>query len=149
MNSKDKDWPVLLERAISIAVNAHQGQRQKDGAPYILHPLHLMQQLEQPDAKMAAILHDVVEDTDVTFADLESAGMPETVLAALRLLTHDAETPYLDYIKQIAGNPLARQVKMADLTHNMDVRRLPEITDKDRERLLKYHQAWQMLSEAT
>ena len=144
-DSSDLEWSTLLEKAILLAVQAHQGQRQKDGSPYILHPLHLMAQLDDPAAQMVAVLHDVVEDTAVTMADLVALGLPEAVIAALQLLTHDEAMPYELYIQQIADNPLARQVKLADLTHNMDIRRLPVVTAKDRVRLQKYHQSWQFL----
>ena len=147
MNSQNIDWSELLEKAIKIAVSAHEGQRQKDGTPYILHPIHLMQQLSDPAARIAAVLHDVVEDTAVSLEELRSAGMPAEVMEALRLLTHEEGMPYADYIRRIAQNALARQVKMADLSHNMDVRRLPILTERDHDRLLKYHASWQLLAQ--
>ncbi len=137
----------LLETAIGIAVEAHQGQQSKDERPYILHPLHLMLQMETEAEMITAVLHDVVEDTDITLADLTAAGFSEEVLAALQLLTHDEAVPYEQYIAAIKTNPLASRVKVADLTHNMDIRRLPEIRDKDLRRLRKYGRAWQVLKE--
>lgn len=141
-------WSDLLEKSICLAVNAHQGQRQKDGSPYILHPLHLMQQQTTPEAQIVAVLHDVVEDTDVTFDDLETLGLPTEVVEAVRLLTHDEGTSYPDYIRSIKSNPLARRVKMADLSHNMDIRRLPEMTANAKSRLGKYHNAWLELNDS-
>ncbi|MCB0028900.1 MAG: hypothetical protein KDE28_13385 [Anaerolineales bacterium] len=146
--SSGPDWATLLEKAILLATQAHQGQRQKDGSPYILHPLHLMAQLDGTDAQLVAVLHDVVEDTAITMTDLVDLGLPDAVIAALQLLTHDEAVPYEAYIRQIADNPLARRVKLADLTHNMDIRRLPAVTAKDLARLQKYHQAWQFLQNA-
>lgn len=144
-DSAGPDWATLLEQAILLATRAHLGQRQKDGAPYILHPLHLMAQLDDPAAQLAAILHDVVEDTTVTMAELQTLGLPEPVMAALKLLTHDESLPYEAYIRRIAEDDLARQVKLADLAHNMDIRRLPEVTARDLERLQKYHRSWLIL----
>ena len=151
--TKHRKKVEIITKAFNFAKQAHKGVKRRSGEPYIMHPIAVAKivctEIGLGSTSIcSALLHDVVEDTEVTFADLEAANMPEVVLAALRLLTHDDETPYLDYIQQIASNPLARQVKMADLTHNMDVRRLPELTDKDRERLLQYHAAWQMLSKA-
>jgi (p)ppGpp synthase/HD superfamily hydrolase len=139
------DKVELLERAIGIAVEAHRGQKDKSGAPYILHPLRVMARVETETEKTVAILHDVVEDTKWTFADLRREGFPEDVLAALDCVTKREGEPYEDFVKRSASNPLARQVKLADLEDNMDIRRLPEITDQDKERLVKYHQAWKSL----
>lgn len=138
----------LLEKAIKLAVNAHTGQLDKTGQPYILHPLHLMLQMETEAAMITAVLHDVVEDTAVTMADLTKIGLSPSVLEAVRLLTHDKDNvSYLDYIAAINENPLARQVKLADLAHNMDIRRLPApLTAKDHTRLNRYRQAWQQLN---
>ena len=94
----------------------------------------------------AALLHDVVEDTEVTLNDLEKEGFPETVLEALRLLTHSPEEDYFTYIRRLKENPLARKVKLADLDHNSQLNRLPKITEKDRERLEKYQKAKEILN---
>lgn len=135
----------LLETAIGIALEAHQGQQSKNSTPYILHPLHLMLQMETEEEMITAVLHDVIEDTSVTLADLEEVGFAEVVLAALALLTHAKSMPYDEYILAIKKNPLARKVKLADLQHNMDIRRLPEVGEKDLARLQKYGRAWQVL----
>ena len=136
---------TLLERAIQIAVTAHAGQIGKDGSPYILHPLRLMLKMDSEEAKIVAVLHDVVEDTDVSFEDLSREGFPEPVLEALRFLTHDKDTPYEDYVERIKPHPLARKVKLADLEDNSDIRRLSGIEEKDLQRLKKYHRAWMIL----
>lgn len=138
---------TLLEKAITLATAAHAGHVDRYGQPYILHPLHLMAQMETPEERMAAVLHDVVEDSTTTLADLEAAGFPPEVVAAVGLLTHEKESvPYEAYVARLKLNPLARKVKLADLQHNMDMRRLPELGAKDWERLQKYHRAWLFLT---
>ena len=137
----------LLEKAIQIAVNAHAGQEGKDGSPYILHPLRLMTKMNSDEERIVAVLHDVVEDTDVTFDDLRKEGFPESTLEAVRLLTHEKAVPYEDYVRRIKPHPLARKVKLADLDDNSDLRRLSRVEDKDLERLRKYHRAWMILTE--
>ena len=134
-----------LQRALEIAVESHKDQRQKDGTPYALHPIRLSMSLQSEDEKIVALLHDVVEDTDRTFADLVGEGFSKNIIEALRLLTHADGSPYEDYIERVASNPLAKVVKIADLTDNMDLKRIPEPTEKDFARLQKYHRAWQHL----
>jgi (p)ppGpp synthase/HD superfamily hydrolase len=137
----------LLEKVISFALEAHTGHTDKTGRPYILHPLHLMSQMDTDEERMAAVLHDVIEDTNHTLADIAALGVPQTVLEALTLLTHDdKDTPYLDYVRALKPHPLARKIKLADLRHNMDIRRLSTITDKDAARLERYRQAWALLN---
>lgn len=131
----------ILEIAIQIATEAHKGQVDKGGKPYIEHPLRLMHNVDSLEEKIVAVLHDVVEDSDITFSDLERAGVPNVCIEALKLLTHDKNVPYMDYIKQISTNPLARAVKLADLRDNSDLSRLKEVTEKDNERLSKYQSA--------
>ena len=110
----------------------------------------LLEQLDGDEERMVAALHDVVEDTGRTLADIAALGVPPTVLTAVALLTHDKEqTPYLDYVRALKPNPLARKVKLADLRHNMDIRRMDTVTDKDTARLERYRHAWQLLTEAT
>jgi (p)ppGpp synthase/HD superfamily hydrolase len=134
-----------LQRAIEIAVEAHRGQTQKCGAPYVLHPLHVMQSLTGEAERIAAVLHDVVEDTDVTLEDLGKEGFAAEIVEAVGLLTHDDADGYDEYVDRLRGNPIARRVKIADLEHNMDIRRLDEVRDKDLERLRKYHRVWKKL----
>jgi len=142
------DTMDLVEKAIALAVEAHAGEVDKQGKPYILHPLHLMMQMETAEEMITAVLHDVVEDTNTTLEDLRQHGFPEVVLEALELLTHDtASTSYEEYVAAIKPNPLARKVKLADLAHNMDVRRLPEMGMNDYGRLEKYRRAWDRLSQ--
>ena len=137
----------LVEKAIALALEAHQGQLDKSGSPYILHPLRLMLQMESETEMITALLHDVVEDSAWELDQLREMGFPAEVLEALALLTHDtAGDPYDDYIQRIKQNPLARRVKLADLSHNMDIRRLPApLSMKDMGRLEKYRRAWEAL----
>src|SRR5258708_6454925 len=104
---------VLLEKAILIAVKAHAGQKGKDGAPFILHPLRILAKMETEEERIVAVLHDVVEDTDVTFDDLATEGFSSKVIAALKLLTHEEGVSDEDYVKAIKPNRLARRIKAA------------------------------------
>lgn len=135
-----------LESAVKIAVEAHEGQKDKYGAPYILHPLRVMARVGSESEKIVAILHDVVEDTDWTFDDLRKEGFPAEIIEALDCVTKREGEAYEDFVKRSAANALARRVKLADLEDNMDVRRLEKVTAKDTERLNKYLKAWQYLT---
>lgn len=136
---------ATLERALQIAVQAHAGQTDKSGAAYIFHPIRVMMRCTSPAAKIVGLLHDVVEDTSVTFADLEAEGFSSEVLAALRLLTHDDAVPYPDYIDLVKANTIATEAKLADLADNMDIRRLQEVDDKAAKRFKKYLAAYREL----
>ena len=136
------------KKAIKLCYEAHAGQVDKSGLPYVHHPLHLAEQMDDEASTVAALLHDVVEDTHYTFDDLEQMGFGDDVMAALRLLTHDESVPYLDYVRQIAKNPVAKKVKLVDLAHNSDLSRLDrEPTEKDLERVRKYQMAREILLE--
>jgi (p)ppGpp synthase/HD superfamily hydrolase len=136
-----------VEDALALAVEAHRGQRDKAGQPYILHPLRVMMRLETDAERTVALLHDVVEDTPWTLERLRAAGYPEPVLSALDALTRrDGET-YEAFIERLRPDTLARRVKLADLEDNMDVRRLAAVTPKDAERLARYRAAWARLRE--
>jgi (p)ppGpp synthase/HD superfamily hydrolase len=136
-----------LEDAISLAVEAHRGQRDKAGRPYILHPLRVMMRLETDEERTVAILHDVVEDTPWTLERLRERGYPAEVLAALDALTKREGETYEAFVERLRPNALARRVKLADLEDNMDVRRLAAVTPKDAERLARYRAAWARLRE--
>lgn len=137
-----------LQRAIEIAVAAHATQTRKDGTPYILHPLRLMMAVDLPEARIVAVLHDVVEDTDVTLDDLKSEGFSEAIIEAVDCVTHEPNVSYEDYIQRIKGNEIARQVKLADLRDNSDVLQLPSVGDRELSRLAKYHKAFKTLTAA-
>ncbi len=138
----------LLEKAIAVALEAHEGVKTRSGRPYILHPLHLMLQMDSEEEMITAVLHDVVEDSDITLDDLAAMGFSTSVLEALALLTHNKEEmSYEAYIEGIKSNPLAVRVKLADLTHNMNLRRLPNpLSQRDLERMQKYHHSWKSLT---
>jgi (p)ppGpp synthase/HD superfamily hydrolase len=135
-----------LERALQIAVKAHAGQKDKSGEAYIFHPIRVMMRCRTPQAKIAGLLHDVVEDTSVTFAELEAEGFSSAVLDALRLLTHDKTVLYEAYIEQVKINPIATEVKLADLEDNMDIRRLQVVDEKATTRFKRYLAAYRELS---
>ena len=140
-------YTTLTRKALSICFDAHKDQRDKSGAPYVFHPFHLAEQMTDEYTVCTALLHDVVEDTDTTLEDLRSEGFPEEVLEALALLTHDADTPYMDYVKRLKHNPIARAVKLADLAHNSDPTRLEVMDEWALARAEKYHEAIKLLSE--
>ena len=137
----------LLERAIEIALESHHGQTDRYGSPYILHPLLVMMHMDNDNEMMAAVLHDVLEDSNLTLEFLRDQGFPAEVLEAVRLLTHDAETfSYSEYVRRLKLNPIAAKVKLADLKHNMDIRRMDHVEEKDAIRLEKYRRAWETLA---
>lgn len=136
-----------LERAIEIATEAHKGQVDKAGNEYIGHPLRVMEMGKTMEEKIVGVLHDVVEDTDWTFERLEAEGFAPEVIAALRCVTKTSENEnYDDFIGRVKKNPLAAAVKINDLTDNMDIRRLPYLSDKDVKRLKKYLKAYKRLT---
>jgi (p)ppGpp synthase/HD superfamily hydrolase len=139
---------MLLEKAIELAATHHAGQTDKAGAPYILHVLRVMMKQDSDAARIVAALHDVVEDTRITVADLARAGFGAEVVAAVDLLTRRPDVAYDVYLEAIAANPLARAVKIADLEDNMDVRRLGAVGDEEQARLAKYHRSWKRLTAA-
>ena len=112
-------YSELTNKAMRIAYSAHHGQADYNGIPYIFHPIHLAEQMEDEISCCAALLHDVVEDTAVTMEDL-SREFPEEVMAVLRLLTHEEGVPYFDYVRKIKANPIAVKIKLADIAHNCD-----------------------------
>lgn len=130
----------LLEKAISIAVEAHAGQKDKAGEPYILHPLYLMMKCPHNDThRIVAVLHDVIEDGGLKYRDkIIETGFDDEIITALDYLTHDKRVKYFDYIRNIKNNELAKSIKILDLNHNCDLTRLNAVTDKDKERVLKY-----------
>ena len=135
-----------LQRAIEIATQAHQGQFDKSGKEYIGHPLRVMEMGRTEEEKIAGVLHDVVEDSDWTFEALETEGFSQEIIAALKCITKLSENEnYDDFIERVKKNPLAVAVKINDLTDNMDIRRLPYLSDKDIKRLKKYLKAYKKL----
>ena len=140
---------ATLGKAIAIAAQAHQEQRDKAGAPYILHPLRMMLRMSSETEMMAAILHDVVEDTAWTLEQLRQAGFAEEVVQAVECLTHRDHETYEEFITRVRTNPIATKVKLADLEDNMDMRRLSVVTAQDVQRLHTYHHAWMALRQVS
>ena len=136
-----------LEDAIRLAVEAHHGQRDKVGQPYILHPLRVMFRLDTEVERMVGVLHDVIEDTKYKAEDLRQMGYSEEVLQALDCVTRRESESYEDFVLRSKANPTARRVKLADLEDNMDIRRMAGVTEKDMERLTRYRKAWAVLQE--
>ena len=135
--------------AQTICYDAHAGQTDKSGLPYVFHPYHLAEQMRTEHEVCVALLHDVMEDTQWTARELVEAGIPEEYVATLRLLTHDDRVPYLDYVRNLAHDPVARKVKMADLRHNSDLTRLNHApTEADLQRREKYQKALALLEAA-
>ena len=136
----------MVDLALSIARKAHEGQLDKAGVDYIKHPIYVASQVDTEEEKAVALLHDVIEDSPVSAEGLLQAGLPETVVTAVQVLTKKKEQDYQIYLETVKKNPLARVVKLADLKHNSDLSRLSSITEKDRERLKKYKKAIDFLS---
>lgn len=137
-----------LQRALEIAVVHHGDQQEKNGQPYAFHPIRLALQMKTDAERIVALLHDIVEDTNMTLDDLADEGFAPEVVEAVRLLTHTPSEDYDAYIARIATNPLARKVKLADLADNMDLSRIPSPTDRDRARMEKYKRAFATLRAA-
>ena len=137
---------LYLDRAIELAKQHHEGQTDKAGKPYIEHPLRVMNQVESEEEKIVAVLHDIVEDTNISLNDLRNEGFSEEVVSAVECLTKQDGENYDSYIERISFNPLAVKIKLADLEDNSDLTRLPEVTDKDLERIEKYDKALEKLT---
>lgn len=129
---------ATLEKALQIAVKAHDGQTDKAGEPYILHPLRVMMSMQTLEQKIAAVLHDTVEDTPVTLEDLRNAGFSAEVIAAVEALTKEKGETRISAATRAVKNPIAKQVKLADVKDNMDMSRIPNPTEKDYARLEEY-----------
>ena len=127
-----------LKHAIEIAVECHSGQNDRAGEPYILHPLRMMMKMNTAEEKITVVLHDVVEDSEMTIRGLRKEGFSEKILKAVDALTKRKGESYKKSIERVKKNPLAVKVKIADFEDNMDIRRLKRITKNDRKRLNKY-----------
>lgn len=123
----------------------HKDQADKSGIPYVFHPWHVAESMNDELSACTALLHDIIEDTDTTLDDLKKMGFPEEVTEALSYLTHDRNTGYFDYVRNIAKNKIAAKVKLSDLEHNSDITRLDNVTEKDRNRIAKYNKAKEIL----
>ena len=135
----------MTRAAAKLMCAAHGGQLDRTGLPYIFHPWHVAEQMIDEVSCAAALLHDVLEDTDTTADDMFKAGISAEVIEAVKLLTHDPEMDYFDYVRRLKSNPVARAVKLADLAHNSDLTRMPQVSERDLERNKKYAKALAIL----
>ena len=133
------------KKAMKLCFEAHKGQVDKTGVPYVFHPFHVAEQMTDEATTVVALLHDVVEDTEYTLEDIAALGFGQDIVGAVALMTHEDGVPYLDYVARLKSNPLARVVKLADLAHNSDLSRLGKVDDKTRRRLEKYKKAIALL----
>ena len=145
-SSFEPNFETLLTLAIAIANQAHAGQLDKAGKPYISHPLTVMAQMDTLESKIVAVLHDAIEDSDLTITDLVRQGFPEFITEAIAAITKLDGELYEDYIVRVRSNAIARKVKIADVTHNMDLSRIANPTEKDFQRLEKYKIVLQKLT---
>lgn len=138
-------YTPMTKKAMKLCYTAHRDQVDKSGMPYVFHPIHLAEQMEDEDTTIVALLHDVVEDTPVTFADLAEMGFSRQVIEAIQAMTHPEGVPYMEYVAGIRNNPIARRVKLADLRHNSDLRRLDQPDETALARVEKYRAAIELL----
>lgn len=140
-----KNYNELYDRALRIAIRAHEGQQDKSGREYVMHPICVAERCKDTRAKIVALLHDTIEDTDVTIEYLRKEGFPEEIIDAVLSVTKQEGENYEDFVRRAARNAIGKEVKIADLEDNMDIRRLKEIKEEDVARLRKYLSAWQYL----
>lgn len=137
----------LTKKAMKISFAAHKDQVDMGGLPYVFHPFHVAEQMDDEYSICVALLHDVVEDSSVTLEKLEACGFPDEIVDALDVLTHDPRVPYMEYISIVKRNDLARKVKLADLRHNSMLSRIDHFNEDVFERIGKYNQAIKILTE--
>ena len=140
-------YTEATKKAMKLCFMAHRDQTDKSGIPYVFHPIHLAEQMQDEDTTVVALLHDVVEDSNCTLEDLAVMGFCDRVVEAIRLMTHNDHIPYMDYVAKIKENPIARAVKLADLTHNSDLTRLDVVDARALVRVEKYKQAIAYLTD--
>lgn len=143
----EKSLEEQLEEAIKLASIKHYGQRDKSNKPYIFHLLYVMNNLDDLKAKIVGVLHDILEDTDITRNDLLNYGFSKEIIHSVEVLTKSKNQEYMEYIEKIKGDNVARKVKLIDLKHNIDLTRLSEISGKDLKRNIKYFEAYKKLNE--
>ena len=140
-------YTYMTKKALRLCFEAHKEQVDKSGMPYVFHPFHLAEQMETEEATVVALLHDLVEDTDYTIEDLTAMGFGRNITDAIALMTHADDVEYMDYVRAIKENPIARAVKLADLKHNSDLSRLDTIDEKAWKRKEKYQEAIELLTK--
>lgn len=136
---------ALLELALKIAIKAHEGQTDKAGKAYILHPLRIASNCLTTETKIVALLHDVVEDSSITLDDLKKSGFPDNIIEAIDSVTRRHNESYMDFVSRCSKNPIGKAVKLLDMEDNMNIKRLSEISDVDIKRLNKYKSAYNYL----
>ena len=141
------NYNKLYDKALRIAIHAHKGQVDKAGREYVMHPIRVAERCKDPRAKIVALLHDTIEDTGVTEEYLRREGFPDEIISGVLSVTKRDKEEYDDFVRRAAENAIGKEVKIADLEDNMDIRRLPEMTDNDVARLRKYLRAWQFLTK--
>jgi (p)ppGpp synthase/HD superfamily hydrolase len=146
IKTTSQEYAKLLDLAIKIAEKAHEGQFDKADQPYILHSLTVMAQMEDVESKIVAVLHDAIEDSDLTITELSQQGFPELITEAIAAITKLDGELYDDYLLRVMGNAIARKVKIADVSHNMDISRIANPTVKDFQRLEKYQKVLKQLT---
>lgn len=142
-----EDSRALMQKALLIAAKAHAGAYDKGGNPYITHPVFVALNCNTYEEKITALLHDVIEDTDVTLDDLRKEGFPEDIITAVDTVTKKKGQDYFEYLAKVKGNRIARAVKINDIMHNSDLSRIKNVTEKDLERVEKYRKALDYLSK--
>lgn len=136
-----------LDQAISIATKAHSGQVDKAGQSYILHPLRIMFKFQTETEMIVAVMHDVIEDSNTTSKDLINFGFSNTIVNAIDCLTRMKDESYDDFISRLSKNDLAKRIKVEDIKDNLDLTRLDVVTDRDLQRVEKYHRALMLLTK--
>lgn len=140
-------YTPITKKALKLCFEAHKEQVDKSGMPYVFHPFHLAEQMKTEETTVVALLHDLVEDTDYTIEDLMSMGFSKSITDAIALMTHTNDVEYMDYVREIKNNPIAKAVKLADLKHNSDLTRLDVADEKALSRREKYLKAIKLLEE--
>ncbi len=148
LSNTSSDYESLLQRAIAIAAKAHEGQVDKAGKPYLDHPLFVMENVNSLEQKIVAVLHDAVEDSELTLEQLRSEGFPEVLVSAIAAITKIEGEAYATYLDRVIANPIALRVKIADVTHNLDLRRIANPTEADFQRIAKYKKVLSQLRAA-
>ncbi len=138
-------YTEMTKKALKLCFAAHKDQVDKSGLPYVFHPFHIAEQMHDENTTVVALLHDVIEDTEYTLADLKEMGFNQEVLDAVGLMTHSNGVPYMEYVAEIKRNEIAKTVKLADLKHNSDLSRLDNIDEDALNRVRKYEKAIKML----
>jgi len=136
-----------INKALNLMYEAHKGQKDKGNIPYVFHPYHIAEQMNTEDEIIVALLHDVIEDTNITLEDIKSYGFNNNILEALKVITHDKNINYIDYINKISKNKLATKIKIRDLKHNIDISRIPNPTEEDYNRVNQYKKALEILNK--